>query len=132
MLIDVQKHWNHFKTWFDGLDFELTLLYRGSEQNFANASFDQLVGNQGPTLHIIKSEHDYLFGGCAFEKYPKSQSGKGDYYIPDDKSFLFQLNPNQIKLKHTLNPSYKQYGLFCYKDSLSLFGYGGAFRIYES
>ena len=30
----------------------------------------RLVGNQGPTLHIIKSEHDHLFGGCAFEKYP--------------------------------------------------------------
>ena len=80
------------------MDFELTLLYRGSDHDFANDSFDKQVGNQGPTLHIIKSEHDYLFGGCAFEKYPYKGKGKGDYYISDDKAFLFQLHPNQIKL----------------------------------
>jgi hypothetical protein len=70
LLIDVEKHWHLFKTWFDGVDFELTLLYRGSEQEFTHANFVRLVGNQGPTLHIVKSEHDYLFGGVAFEKYP--------------------------------------------------------------
>jgi hypothetical protein len=79
------------------------LLYRGSEHKFTNAKFDELVGNQGPTLHIIKSEHDYIFGACAFEKYPYKGSGRGDYYWKaDDKSFLFQLHPNQIRLKNTL------------------------------
>jgi hypothetical protein len=76
------------------VDFELTLLYRGSEQNFTHDNFKQLVGNQGPTLHIIKSQHDYLFGGCAFEKYPNSGSKE------DAKAFLFQLHPNQVKLKN--------------------------------
>jgi hypothetical protein len=61
------------------------LLYRGSEQNFTHANFKQLVGNQGPTLHIIKSEHDNLFGGCAFEKYPNGINSDKQ----DDKSFLF-------------------------------------------
>ena len=41
--------------------------------------------NQGPTLHIIKSEHDNVFGGCAFEKYPSKEKD----YIPDDKAFVF-------------------------------------------
>jgi hypothetical protein len=40
---------------------------------------------QGPTLHLIQSEHDYLFGGCAFEKYP-AQHGEDK---KDDKAFLF-------------------------------------------
>ncbi len=31
LLIDAKRHWKHFKTWFDGQDFELKLLYRGSE-----------------------------------------------------------------------------------------------------
>ena len=61
------------------------MLFRGSEQNFSNANFTKLVVNQGPTLHIIKSEHDYVFGGCAFEKYPSPS--KDD--IPDDKAFVF-------------------------------------------
>jgi hypothetical protein len=66
----------------------------------------RLVGNKGPTLHIIKSEHDHLFGGCAFEKYPNRKNGR-DESIQDDNAFLFQLHPNQVMLKNTLNASYK-------------------------
>ncbi len=78
----------------------------------------ELVGNQGPTLHIIKNEHDYLFGGCAFEKYP-AKDGESKH---DDKAFLFQLYPNQIKLKNKIDATYKQYAIRCYSDYLSLFG----------
>jgi hypothetical protein len=74
LITDIEKHRQKFKTWFDGKDFLLTMLFRGSEQNFSNANFTKLVVNQGPTLHMIKSEHDNVFGGCAFEKYPS----KGD------------------------------------------------------
>jgi hypothetical protein len=42
-----------------------------------------------------KNEHDYLFGGCAFEKYPTKHNESKQ----DDKAFLFQLHPNKIKLK---------------------------------
>jgi hypothetical protein len=63
----------------------------------------KLVGGQGPTLHIIKSEHDYVFGGCAFEKYPTKQYECKQ----DDKAFLFQLHPNQVMLKNKLHDSYK-------------------------
>ena len=92
MITDIEKHRQKFKTWFDGKDFLLTMLFRGSEQNFTNANFVRLVGNQGPTLHIVKSEHGYLFGGVAFEKYPsKDQENK-----EDAKAFLFQLHPNQV------------------------------------
>lgn len=76
------------------MDFELTLLYRGSEQNFTHDNFRVKVGNQRPTLHIVKSEHDYIFGGCAFEKYPNRQNGLSDEYKEDGKAFLFQLHPN--------------------------------------
>ena len=75
------------------------MLYRGSEQDFTHTNFVKLVGGQGPTLHIIKSEHDHLFGGCAFEKYPTKQNENKQ----DDKAFLFQLHPNQVMLKNTLD-----------------------------
>ncbi len=78
------------------------------------------MGNQGPTLHIIKSEHDYLFGGCAFEKYPNRLNEEKQ----DDKAFLFQLHPNQIKLKNRLDGNRKQYAIRCVNDSLSMFGSG--------
>jgi hypothetical protein len=103
------------------VDFELTLLYRGSEQEFTHDNFKRLVGNQGPTLHIIKSQHDYLFGGCAFEKYPNRQNGS-DENKEDAKAFLFQLHPNQVKLKNKQEENSKKYAIRCYSGYLSLFG----------
>jgi hypothetical protein len=87
-----------------------------------------LVGGQGPTLHIIKSEHDHIFGGCAFEKYP-NKHGENKH---DDKAFLFQLHPNQVMLKNKLDASYKRYAIRCWNDSLSVFGNGVDLRIYEA
>ena len=66
-------------------------------------------------LHIIKSEHDHLFGGCAFEKYPN----KDNEDKQDDKAFLFQLHPNQIMLKNTIDANYKGFATICRSDSLS-------------
>ena len=78
------------------------------------------MGDQGPTLHIIKSEHIHVFGGCAFEKYPKNHGEDKQ----DDKAFLFQLHPNQVMLKNRLDNEYKLYAIRCRSDSLSVFGYG--------
>jgi hypothetical protein len=66
-----------------------------------------------------------VFGGCAFEKYPTS----GNKH--DDKAFLFQLHPNQVMLKNTLNPTYKNHALMCNSGSLSIFGYNYTFIIKE-
>ena len=87
-----------------------------------------LVGGQGPTLHIIKSEHDHVFGGCAFEKYPNKHGENKQ----DDKAFLFQLHPHQVMLKNRLKNTYKQHAIMHRNDSLSLFGYGGALHLYEA
>jgi hypothetical protein len=32
LLINIERDWKIFKSWFDGADFSLILLYRGSEQ----------------------------------------------------------------------------------------------------
>jgi hypothetical protein len=81
----------------------------------------KLVGNQGPTLHIIKSEHDHIFGGCAFEKYPNRKNGSNEDK-QDDKAFLFQLHPNQVMLKNTLHASKKSYAIRFHSSCLSVFG----------
>ncbi len=85
LLLNIEKDFKHLKSWFDGLDFSLTLLFRGSEQDFSFNSFTRFVGNKGPTLHVVKSENDYIFGGCAFETYPTG----GNTNKRDDKAFLF-------------------------------------------
>ncbi len=118
LLINIERDWDLFKSWFDGVDFSLKLLYRGSEQEFSNANFQRLVANQQPTLHIIKSEHDHIFGGCAFEKYPTAGEKR------DDKAFLFQTHPNQVRLKNRLDPNSQNCAIRSWNDSLSCFGYG--------
>jgi hypothetical protein len=129
LLINIERDWNLFKSWFDGVDFSLKLLFRGSDQEFSNANFQRLVGNQQPTLHIIKSEHDHIFGGCAFEKYPTGSSVDKR----DDKAFLFQTHPNQVRLKNRISsyPDHLNYAIRSYNDSLSYFGYNSNLRIYE-
>ena len=127
LLINIERDWDQFKIWFDGVDFSLKLLYRGSEQEFSNANFQRLVGNQQPTLHIIKSEHDHIFGGCAFEKYP---TGDG-VNKRDDKAFLFQTHPNQVRLKKRLDSKNQNSAIRTWNDSLSMFGSGTDLRIYE-
>ena len=126
LLINIERDWDLFKSWFDGVDFSLKLLYRGSEQEFSNANFQRLVGNQQPTLHIIKSEHDHIFGGCAFEKYPTKNVDKRD-----DKAFLFQTHPNQVRLKNRLDPIYLNAAIRSDSGSLSFFGNGPTLTIYE-
>jgi hypothetical protein len=127
LLINIERDWDLFKSWFDGVDFSLKLLYRGSEQEFSNANFQRLVGNQQPTLHIIKSEHDHIFGGCAFEKYP---TGHG-VNKRDDKAFLFQTHPNQVRLKNRLDPNYQDDAIRSFSSTLSAFGNGTTMCIYE-
>jgi hypothetical protein len=127
LLINIERDWDLFKSWFDGVDFSLKLLYRGSEQKFSNANFQRLVGNQQPTLHIIKSEHYHIFGGCAFEKYPTGESVNKR----DDKAFLFKTHPNQVRLKNRLIPSSQNSAIRSYNNSLSTFGSGPTLRIYE-
>jgi hypothetical protein len=119
LLLNIEKEYNLLKTWLNGLDFSLTLLFRGSDLRYSNANFTRLVGNQSPTLHVIKSEHDHIFGGCAFEKYPTGDGiGKRD-----DKSFLFQLHPNQVKLKNNLKDNYiNNNAIRSYNNSLTSFG----------
>ena len=62
-LIDVKKHWRLFRDWIDKRYFQLQLLYRGSEHGFKKLPFNQRCDNQGPTVTVVQSEYDLLFGG---------------------------------------------------------------------
>ena len=44
---------------------QLELLYRGSRDGMSNEIFHNKCNNQGPTISLIKSEKDYIFGGYA-------------------------------------------------------------------
>ena len=49
----------------------------------------------------------------------------------DDKAFLFQTHPNQVRLKNRLDPSYQDCAIRSDISSLSVFGWGADVKIYE-
>ncbi len=52
-LLDVSKHGELLKSWFDGQVLELKKIYSGLGHTFTKASFDQDCLNKGPTLSVV-------------------------------------------------------------------------------
>ncbi len=53
---------NKLREWL-GNDYIWKLLYRTSEHGYTGESFHEYCDNKGPTLIVIKSSGDWLFGG---------------------------------------------------------------------
>ncbi|CAF0821068.1 unnamed protein product [Adineta ricciae] len=68
------------------------LLYKATRDGFAANAFHTRCDNQGPTITIVQSSNNYLFGGYA--STPWSSDGG---YKEDTNAFLFTLtNPHSI------------------------------------
>ena len=77
-----------------------SLIYKASRDGFDAAAFHRLCDNHGPTMTIIKSKNNYLFGG--YTAAPWTSDGS---YKEDRTAFLFTLtNPHDIPpTKYCLN-----------------------------
>ena len=77
-----------FAAWLPGKTFRL--LYRASRDGFQAAQFHARCDNQGPTLVVIRSTNNYVFGGYAGASWASSGG-----WINALRSFLFSLtNPS--------------------------------------
>ena len=47
---------------FENKTYDMKLLYRATDDGFHHKDFHKKVDNRGPTLTLIKSEHDNVFG----------------------------------------------------------------------
>jgi hypothetical protein len=63
------------KQWFDNNLKELRILYRGTENSFAKAAFDEKCVNKGPTLSVFQSENGRIFGGFTAKNWIRYGSG---------------------------------------------------------
>ncbi len=61
-IIDYIKHDKILQEWLD-YQFEWKLIYRASEHDYTAKSFHEYCDNKGPTLIVIKSTNDCIFGG---------------------------------------------------------------------
>ena len=81
-------------------DRQWSLIYKASRDGFGATIFHRLCDNHGPTMTIIRSKNNYLFGG--YTAAPWTSDGS---YKEDRTTFLFTLtNPHDIPpTKYCLN-----------------------------
>ena len=88
---------NKLYEWIGGKKLEL--LYRGSRDGMSNEIFHNKCNNQGPTISLIKSEKDYIFGGYASIDW----TSYGNYRKAPE-SFIFTLT-NMYNIELTKFPN---------------------------
>jgi hypothetical protein len=69
-------------------DFELYLLYRGSQDGFYASKFHLKCDDKGPTISLLQIEDGDCIDGFTNAKWA---SGNGEYKY-DNKAFLFNLD----------------------------------------
>jgi hypothetical protein len=89
---------------------------RGSVEGYQSNYFHNVCDGKGPTLTVVQSEHEQIFGG-----YTSVPWSRNIAYYPDLSAFLFQLN------KMTLHFPYRNKECAVRHHSGCLTTFGGGF-----
>jgi hypothetical protein len=97
------------------------LIYKASRDGFDANAFHSRCDNKGPTMTIIQSNNNYIFGG-----YTSIPWTSDNAYKNDTTAFLFTLtNPHNISpTKYLINSGYVGYAVYHYSSYGPTFGYG--------
>ncbi|CAF3384490.1 unnamed protein product [Rotaria sp. Silwood2] len=97
------------------------LIYKASHDGFDANAFHSRCNHQGPTMTIIKSKDNYLFGGYTAIPWTSDIS-----YKNDTSAFLFTLtNPYNIpSTKYLINPAHTEYAVSHHSKYGPTFGGG--------
>lgn len=105
------ESWKKLKE-ISGKEFKInSLLFKASRDGFNRSSFHKLCDQKGPTLTVIKSQHDKIFGGYV----SKDWASNGEH-VEDLNSFIFSLSENK-KYERTSGTS-----MYCGSDNGVWFG----------
>jgi hypothetical protein len=85
------------------------LIYKASRDGFDGNAFHTRCNNQGPTMTIIRTTNNYLFGGHTAVAWASDGN-----YKNDTTAFLFTLiNPHHIpSTKYVINPGSAGYAVY--------------------
>ena len=116
---DYEKHFTYLANLLninslDELTSKFCLLYRGSENNFDANKFHELCDGKGPTLILVRSEKQKLFGG-----YSKTLWHSNNTFSKGSGSFLFSLSQ---QTKHELIQGREGYAIRGGKGNGPIFG----------
>jgi len=94
----------------------LKLVYRGSRDGFAAASFHKMCDNHWPTLTVIQSNHGNVFGGFTDQSWVSI-----NHFKKSDKSFIFSLTHRK---KCEIKPEKSASAIYTNDGYLVAFGEG--------
>ena len=104
------------------------LLYRASDNEYSHKKFHELCDDQGPTICIIKSNWNNIFGGYTSKSWRRPETTSN--WVTDKNAFLFLIKSNDesiqsecpmiIKMKRKTG----RYAICCKSDHGPLFGSG--------
>ena len=91
---------------------EIKLIYRATENGDDSESFFSKCSNKGPTISLIKTANNRIFGGFTKAEWTNK---KGKIRLKDENTFLFSLNNGE---KYNILEPDK--AISCYPDDLTL------------
>ncbi|CAF1122271.1 unnamed protein product [Rotaria sp. Silwood1] len=117
-----QEHKKKLNEFYGAINQQWVLIYKASCNGFDTNAFNSRCNNQGPTMTIIQSKNNYLFGG--YTAIPWSSDNYS--YKNDTTAFLFTLtNPHNIPpTKYIINPDKTEYAVYHRYDYGPTFGSG--------
>jgi len=115
------EHKKKLNEFYGKIDQQWELIYKASRDGFDVDAFHTRCNNKGPTMTIIQSDNNYLFGGYTSIPWTSDNS-----YKNDTTAFLFTLtNPHNIPpTKYLINPGIGTYAVFHHPSYGHTFGYG--------
>ncbi|CAF0958556.1 unnamed protein product [Adineta steineri] len=105
------------------------LIYKATRDGFSASAFHSRCDNKGPTISIIQSNNNYIFGGYTSIAWTSSQK-----YQNDETAFLFTLtNPHNIPpTKYTIRSDHTTHAIYDDSRCGPRFGSGTDICIYDS
>ncbi|CAF0859943.1 unnamed protein product [Rotaria sp. Silwood1] len=106
------------------------LIYKASRDGFDGNTFHSHCNNKGPTMTIIETNNNYLFGGYTAISWTSGNHS----YKNDTTAFLFTLiNPHNISpTKYLINPRQRGCAVYHHRDDGPIFGGIGYFPPFRS
>ena len=102
--------------------FDLQLLWCGSTDGFRTSNFHSKCDDKGPTVTIIRSNKETIFGGYTSQSWKSS----GDF-VSDPNAFIFSLTH---KTKHATQKC-SDYSIYCRSNYGPTFGTGNDIRVVD-
>ncbi|CAF0815357.1 unnamed protein product [Adineta steineri] len=122
------EHTTKLNQFYGKIDQKWGLIYKATRDGFSANAFHSHCDNKGPTMTIIQSSNNYIFGGYTSVSWASSQK-----YQNDNAAFLFTLtNPHDIPPTKYNNKSFFHGIDAIYDDSGSGPTFGNGSDIYIS